>query len=64
MLLTGTSKGERERYTQLNAEFQRIARTGKKEGASSTYRAVPRTKGESYQGRAVMEGWNDRSCGL
>ena len=30
MLLTGTSKGERERYTQLNAEFQRIARTGKK----------------------------------
>ena len=24
------SKGERERYTQLNAEFQRIARKGKK----------------------------------
>ena len=24
------SKGERERYTQLNAEFQRIARRGKK----------------------------------
>ena len=23
-------KGERERYTQLNAEFQRIARRGKK----------------------------------
>ena len=25
------SKGERERYTQLNAEFQRIARRDKKE---------------------------------
>ena len=24
------SKGEKERYTHLNAEFQRIARTGKK----------------------------------
>ena len=24
------AKGERERYTQLNAEFQRIARRGKK----------------------------------
>ena len=24
------SKGERERYTELNAEFQRIARRGKK----------------------------------
>ena len=24
------SKGERERYTQLNAEFQRTARRGKK----------------------------------
>ena len=24
------SKGERERYTQLNSEFQRIARTDKK----------------------------------
>ena len=26
----GKSKGERERYTQLNAEFQRIARRDKK----------------------------------
>ena len=25
-----TSKGEKERYTHLNAEFQRIARTDKK----------------------------------
>ena len=25
------SQGERERYTQLNAEFQRIARRGKKD---------------------------------
>ena len=25
------SKGEKERYTQLNAEFQRIARTDKKD---------------------------------
>ena len=26
----GKSKGEKERYTHLNAEFQRIARRGKK----------------------------------
>ena len=26
----GKGKGERERYTQLNAGFQRIARRGKK----------------------------------
>ena len=26
----GKSKGEKERYTQLNAEFQRIARRNKK----------------------------------
>ena len=26
----GKGKGQRERYTQLNAEFQRIARRGKK----------------------------------
>ena len=30
MLLTRTSKGERERYRHLNAEFQRIARRDKK----------------------------------
>ena len=29
------SKGERERYTQLNAEFQRIARRGEKKALSN-----------------------------
>ena len=29
-LLEVTGKGEKEKYTHLNVEFQRIARTGKK----------------------------------
>ena len=32
-------KGERERYTQLNAEFQRIARRDKKKKPSSEINA-------------------------
>ena len=31
-------KGERERYTQLNAEFQRIARRDKKAFLSDQYK--------------------------
>ena len=31
------SKGEKERYTYLNAEFQRIARRGKKDFLSEQY---------------------------
>ena len=32
----GKGKGERERYIQLNAEFQRIARRGKKASMNNT----------------------------
>ena len=34
------SKGERERYTQLNAEFQRIARRGKKDFLCEQSKAI------------------------
>ena len=33
-------KGEKERYTQLNAEFQRIARRGKKACLSEKYKEI------------------------
>ena len=39
------SKGEMERYTQLNAEFQRIAR---REALLST---VQRNRGKQYNGK-------------
>ena len=32
------SKGERERYPQLNAEFQRIARRGKRAFSKEQYK--------------------------
>ena len=34
------SKGEKERYTHLNAEFQRIARTDKKVFPSDQYKEI------------------------
>ena len=34
------SKGEKERYTHLNAEFQRIARTDKKAFLSNQYKEI------------------------
>ena len=34
------SKGEKERYTQLNAEFQRIARRDKKAFLSDQYKKI------------------------
>ena len=34
------SKGEKERYTHLNAEFQRIARRGKKAFLSDQYKQI------------------------
>ena len=34
------SKGEKERYTHLNAEFQRIARRGKKAFLSNQYKEI------------------------
>ena len=33
-------KGERERYTQVNAEFQRIARRDKKDFLSETMQRI------------------------
>ena len=33
-------KGEKERYTQLNAEFQRIARRGRKACLSEKYKEI------------------------
>ena len=33
-------KGEKERYTHLNAEFQRIARTGKKAFLGDQYKEI------------------------
>ena len=34
------SKGEKERYTHLNAEFQRIARRGKKAFLNNQYKEI------------------------
>ena len=34
------SKGQKERYTHLNAEFQRIARRGKKAFLSNQYKEI------------------------
>ena len=34
------SKGEKERYTHLNAEFQRIARRGKKAFLNDQYKEI------------------------
>ena len=39
------SKGERERYTQLNSEFQRIARRDRKGGA------MQRNRGKQENGK-------------
>ena len=36
----GKGKGEKERYTHLNAEFQRIARSGKKAFLSDQYKEI------------------------
>lgn len=50
---------------RIKGKWFSIRRRGQQlQGASTTYRAVPRAKGESYQGRAIMVGWTDRSCGL
>ena len=37
------SKGEKERYTQLNAEFQRIARRDKKDFLSDQCKEIEET---------------------
>ena len=41
------SKGEKERYTHLNAEFQRIARRGKKAFLSDQCKE----RGKQYNGK-------------
>ena len=38
------SKGEKERYTHLNAEFQRIARRDKKVFLSDQYKEIEKNK--------------------
>ena len=38
------SKGEKERYKHLNAEFQRIARTDKKAFLSDQYKEIEKNK--------------------
>ena len=38
------SKGEKERYTHLNAEFQRIARRDKKAFLSNQYKEIEKNK--------------------
>ena len=40
----GKGKGEKERYTHLNAEFQRIARRDKKVFLSKQYRKIEENK--------------------
>ena len=42
------SKGEKERYKHLNAEFQRIARRDKKAFISES---VQRNRGKQYNGK-------------
>ena len=39
----GKSKGEKERYTHLNAEFQRIARRDKKAFLSNQWKEIEET---------------------
>ena len=39
----GKIKGEKERYIHLNAEFQRIARRGKKDFLSDQYKEIEET---------------------
>ena len=39
------SKGEKERYTHLNAEFQRIARRDKKDFLSDQYKEIEENNG-------------------
>ena len=41
----GKSKGEKERYIHLNAEFQRIARRGKKDFLSDQCKRI---RGKQY----------------
>ena len=45
------SKGEKERYTHLNAEFQRIARRHKKD-LLSDHRKKKKNRGKQQNGKA------------
>ena len=46
----GKSKGEKERYKHLNAEFQRIARRDKKK-KSLPQRSMQRNRGKQQSGK-------------
>ena len=47
-------KGQRERYTQLNAEFQRIARGDKK---TFLYEQCKETRGKKTEWEHFMQRW-------
>ena len=49
------SKGEKERYTHLNAEFQRIARRNKKAFLSDQYREIEGKKQNGKDQRSLQE---------
>ena len=53
-------KGEKERYTCLNAEFQRIARRDKKAFLSDQCKEIE----ESNRMAKVLLGWCKSNCGF
>ena len=61
------SKGEKERYTHLNVEFQRIARRDKKAFLSDQYKEIEENnrKGKLYlNGCRALENSKERKEGL
>ena len=52
-------KGERERYTQLNAEFQRIARRNKKAFLKEQYKNREKRQNRKDQ-RSLQENWGEK----
>ena len=53
----GKGKGQRERYTQLNAEFQRIARRGKKSFISEQCKEIGENN-RMGKTRSLHENWS------
>ena len=49
------SKGDKERYTQLNAEFQRIARRDKKRFLSDQYKEIEENSRMGKTKRSLQE---------
>ena len=54
------SKGERERYTQLNAEFQKIARRDKKPFLSEQCKEIEEKQQNGIDERFLQENWRYR----